>query len=201
MDTRANRLAKERRALIVVDLQEDFVEGGSLAVPGGREVAELISRDLLSDESSYELIVTTQDWHIDPKDHFSENPNYSDSWPVHCVAGSTGAQLLPNIRKSLANLNTPQDTVLKGQYQDAYSGFMGRNTLGIPLAEVLRNRGIEAVDVVGLALDHCVAATALDAAREGFKSRVLKAYSRGISDEKIRELFTVQFPREGVEVS
>jgi len=200
MDNRADRLAKQRRALIVVDVQEDFVEGGSLAVPGGREVADLISRDLLSDKDRYDLVITTQDWHIAPGGHFSETPNFSDSWPVHCVAGSAGAKLLPAIRESLAVLATPQDYVFKGHYQDAYSGFMGNNVVGISLADVLRSRGIDAVDVVGLATDHCVAATAIDAAREGFKSRVLETYSRGIDDERIREYFGVHFPREGVEV-
>lgn len=200
MDNRADRLAKQRRALIVVDVQEDFVEGGSLAVPGGREVADLISRELLSKEGQYDLVITTQDWHIEPGDHFSETPDFQNSWPVHCVAGTEGAQLLLQLREQLAKLTTPQDAVFKGQYRDAYSGFMGRNVVGIPLGEVLRSRGIDAVDVVGLATDHCVAATAIDAAREGFKSRVLKTYSRGISDDRIREYFGVHFPREGVEV-
>lgn len=189
------------RALLIVDVQEDFVEGGSLAVQGGRALAERIRSELLTPQSPYDLIVTTQDWHIDPGAHFSEAPDYIASWPPHCVAETPGAELLPAISEGLAELTVDQEIILKGRYEDAYSGFMGRNDYGFPLAEVLRDAGIGSVDLVGIATDYCVAESALDSVREGFETRVLRDYTVGISEERVAEFFGEVFPREGVTVA
>jgi len=171
---------KPRRALIIVDVQHDFVENGALAVQGGNEVAQRIAADLLGEDCRYDLIVTTQDWHIDPGSHFSENPDFVDSWPVHCVAESHGAALLPAIEEALAQTPVALERIFKGQYEDAYSGFMGHNIQGDALAHVLDGRGIAEVDVVGLAEDYCVISTALDAQREGFPATLLRRYTAPI---------------------
>lgn len=154
------------RALIVVDVQNDFCEGGSLAVTGGTAVASSIAQ-LLEGQHGYRRVVATRDHHIDPGAHFSAEPDYVDSWPVHCVAGTPGAELRPEL------LGFDFDAVFdKGEYEAAYSGFEG-SCGGKELASWLREQDIEAVDVVGIATDHCVRATALDAAKAGFDTRVL----------------------------
>lgn len=191
---------KPRRALIIVDVQFDFVEDGSLAVTGGREVARRIAEELIIEGHPYDLIVTTQDWHIDPGEHFSESPDFVKSWPRHCVAETEGAAILPAIEEQLDSIDTPREIILKGQYEDAYSGFMGRTAEGDSLAQVLGEADIEKVDVVGLAYDHCVAATAMDSAREGFRTRVLSYYTAGISPERIAHIQKNDFPEEGVQV-
>ncbi|RZQ59339.1 isochorismatase family protein [Amycolatopsis suaedae] len=161
-------------ALIVVDVQNDFCEGGALAVAGGAEVAARISAYLT--ESAYDHVVATRDYHIDPGAHFSEQPDFVRSWPVHCVAGSPGAAFHPELDV------VPVSAVFsKGQYSDGYSGFEGTSGTGEQLADWLRAREVERVDVVGIATDHCVRATALDAARAGFGTRVLLDLTAGVS--------------------
>lgn len=187
------------RALVIVDVQEDFVEGGSLAVAGGRELAYKIATELLIKGHPYDLIVTTQDWHIDPGAHFSDSPDFATSWPRHCVAGTPGAEILEHLEEQLLSMSTPRERIHKGQYEDAYSGFMGRSVDdGASLADVLRQFAIDRVDVVGIATDHCVAATAIDSAKEGFDTRVLLSYAVGIDPERIKELVEVGFPGAGV---
>ncbi|WP_371497270.1 isochorismatase family protein [Kitasatospora sp. NBC_00374] len=160
------------RALIVVDVQNDFCEGGSLAVSGGAEVAAAITDLIAESTPGYAHIVATRDHHIDPGAHFSAEPDYVDSWPVHCVAGTEGVGFHPNFAPSVTS-GAIEAVFDKGAYAAAYSGFEGRNEIGENLAEWLRSRGVAEVDVVGIATDHCVRATALDAAREGFATRVL----------------------------
>ncbi|WP_227998824.1 nicotinamidase [Nocardia australiensis] len=162
------------RALIIVDVQNDFCEGGSLAVSGGAAVATRISDHLAA--SDYAAIVATRDYHIDPGAHFSENPDFLDTWPPHCRVGTPGAEFHPNLE-----LTPIQETFSKGEYAAAYSGFEGAASDGTPLAEWLRSRDIDAVDVVGIATDHCVRATALDAESEGFDTRVLLGLTAGVS--------------------
>lgn len=191
---------KPRRALVIVDVQFDFVEDGSLAVTGGREVARKIAEELIIEGHPYDLIVTTQDWHIDPGEHFSENPDFVKSWPRHCVAETEGAKILPAIEAQLKSGDTPREIILKGQYEDAYSGFMGRTAEGDSLAQVLGEADIEKVDVVGLAEDYCVASTAIDSAREGFRTRVLSYYTAGINPERVDHIRKNDFPEEGVQV-
>ncbi|CAG6393378.1 isochorismatase family protein [Streptomyces cocklensis] len=168
------------RALIVVDVQNDFCEGGSLAVAGGADVAAAVT-DLIGEAAgSYRHVVATRDHHIDPGDHFSADPDFVTSWPVHCVAGTEGVGFHPNFAPAVAS--GAVDAVFdKGAYAAAYSGFEGRDENGSGLADWLRQRGVAEVDVVGIATDHCVRATALDAAREGFTTRVLLALTAGVS--------------------
>ncbi|MEV7401079.1 isochorismatase family protein [Streptomyces sp. NPDC091267] len=169
------------RALIVVDVQNDFCEGGSLAVAGGADVAAAIT-DLIGEaQPGYRHVVATRDHHIDPGDHFSQAPDFEHSWPAHCVAGTEGVGFHPNFAPAVAS--GAIDTVFdKGAYAAAYSGFEGLDENGVGLAEWLRDRGVDAVDVVGIATDHCVRATALDAVREGFATHVLLALTAGVAE-------------------
>ncbi|MCR3749541.1 MULTISPECIES: isochorismatase family protein [Lentzea] len=150
------------KALIVVDVQNDFCEGGSLAVAGGAAVAAAISQHIVT--SSYDHVVATRDYHVDPGAHFSLTPDFIDSWPVHCVAGSPGASFHPEL-----DVSGIEQVFSKGRFAAAYSGFEAENDL----AGWLTERGVTEVDVVGIATDHCVRATALDAHRNGFRTRVL----------------------------
>lgn len=155
------------RALIIVDVQNDFCVGGSVPTACGAAVAPAIN-DYLSGDPGYHYIVATQDYHVDPGDHFSDRPDFSSSWPVHCVAGSAGAEFRPD-------LDTRHiDAVFrKGAHAAAYSGFEGVDENGTTLLDWLRRRGVDAVDVVGIATDFCVRRTAEDAAAAGLTTRVL----------------------------
>lgn len=161
-------------ALLIVDVQNDFCEGGSLAISGGAAVAAAITGYTRRDHG-YSAIVATCDHHIDPGAHFSDSPDYIDSWPPHCVEGTTGMDFHPALDVTVA------DAIFsKGQYSAAYSGFEGADANGVALADWLRQRQITTVDVVGLATDHCVLATAIDADTAGFTPRVLLGYSAGV---------------------
>jgi nicotinamidase/pyrazinamidase len=163
------------RALIIVDVQNDFCEGGSLAVAGGSAVARGISSLLASTGHGYDHVVATEDYHIDPGSHFAAEPDYAQSWPPHCVAGSHGAELHPDLD------TRPIEAVFrKGQHAAAYSGFEGADDQGTPLADWLRARHIDEVDVAGLATDYCVRATAADAAKAGFRTKVLLGLTAGV---------------------
>jgi nicotinamidase/pyrazinamidase len=159
-------------ALIVVDVQRDFCEGGNLPVAGGATVASRISEHLASDVGrSYRFVVATRDWHVDPGDHFAPegtDPDYGGSWPQHCVAETTGAEWHPHLR-------LPDEAVVisKGHYEGAYSGFSGHDDDGRPLGSMLQAAGVDTVDIVGIATSHCVRATALDAVKAGFTTRIL----------------------------
>ncbi|RHA44280.1 isochorismatase family protein [Cellulomonas rhizosphaerae] len=157
----------DHRALVVVDVQPTFCEGGALAVPGGNDVARAIAEYAAAHRDEYALVVTTQDWHVDPGAHFSETPDFVDTWPPHGVAGTPEAELHP----ALAELG-PDASVKKGAYAAAYSGFEGVDAEGQALAQILEAAGITAVDVVGIAESHCVRATALDAHELGLATRV-----------------------------
>jgi len=165
------------RALIVVDVQNDFCEGGSLAVTGGAALASAISA-YLADGADYHHVVATQDFHIDPGDHFSDRPDYSSSWPPHCLAGTTGAQFHPDLDSDRF------DAVFrKGAYDAGYSGFEGIDGSGTPLADWLTQHDVDQVDVVGIATDHCVRATAEDALQAGLATRVLLDLTAGVGEE------------------
>jgi nicotinamidase/pyrazinamidase len=160
-------------AVVVVDVQNDFCEGGSLAVAGGTEVARGISARLSG--GGYEHAVATRDHHIDPGAHFSVDPDFHDSWPPHCVVGTPGVSLHPELD------TTPIEAVFdKGEYEAAYSGFEGVYD-GEPLADWLHARGVDTVEIVGIATDHCVRATALDAARLGFATLVRLDLTAGVA--------------------
>ncbi|MFC7326946.1 nicotinamidase [Marinactinospora rubrisoli] len=164
------------RALIVVDVQNDFCEGGSLAVTGGARVAEAVSELIAARRGDYRHVVATRDHHVDPGEHFSTTPDFVHSWPPHCVAGTPGADFHPAF-----NTSRVAAVFDKGAYSAAYSGFEGTAPDGSSLEAWLRERGVTEVDVVGIATDHCVRATALDAARAGFATRVLLGLSAGVS--------------------
>ncbi|MFE7460919.1 isochorismatase family protein [Streptomyces sp. NPDC057554] len=168
------------RALIVVDVQNDFCEGGSLAVAGGADAAAAITDLIGAAQPGYRHVVATRDHHVDPGDHFSETPDFVDSWPVHCVAGTEGVGFHPNFAPAVAS-GAIEAVFDKGAYSAAYSGFEGSDENGTGLAQWLRDRSVTEVDVVGIATDHCVRATALDAAREGFVTHVLLDLTAGVA--------------------
>lgn len=170
------------KALVVVDVQRDFCEGGSLAVAGGRDVAAHITAFLRGHGDGYDLIVATRDWHVEPGRHFARDgsPDFVDTWPVHCVVGSPGAAYHPA-------LELPDRTVhvVKGEHQAAYSGFDGHaaGDPGRSLEAVLTEAGTAVVEVAGIAESHCVKATAVDAATRGFHTTVLSDLTVGVSPE------------------
>ncbi|MGN9756274.1 nicotinamidase [Streptomyces sp. SD31] len=189
-----------RRALIVVDVQNDFCEGGSLAVPGGADVAAAVT-ELIGQAggSGYQHVVATRDHHIAPGGHFSTNPDFAHSWPAHCVAGTEGVGFHPNFAPAVAS--GAVDAVFdKGAYAAAYSGFEGADENGVRLADWLRAREVSEVDVVGIATDHCVRATALDAAREGFRTHVLLDLTAGVATETTERALE-EMREAGVELS
>jgi nicotinamidase/pyrazinamidase len=175
------------KALIVVDVQNDFCEGGALAVDGGAAVAAAVNDFVNSHE--YDAVVATRDFHIDPGAHFSETPDFVDSWPIHCVVGTAGAEFHPAFDASVAG----SAIFSKGAYSAAYSGFEGAAEDG------LRAHKITDVDVIGIATDHCVKATAIDAARAGFATTVLLPFTAGVSTATI-ESALVQMQEAGVQL-
>jgi nicotinamidase/pyrazinamidase len=164
------------RALIIVDVQRDFCEGGSLAVAGGAAVAGAISRLLSAEPDRWQHVVATRDYHVDPGAHFGDSPDFVDSWPAHCVVGTAGAEFHHDLRTDRI-----EAVFHKGERAAAYSGFEGAEPGGIGLADWLRHRDVDAVDVVGIATDHCVRATALDAVRAGFATTVLLDLTAGVA--------------------
>ncbi len=172
------------RALIVVDVQNDFCEGGSLAVPGGARVAsdigELLHHWSRGDDRapSYDVVVATKDHHVDPGGHWSSEPDFAETWPVHCRVGTDGEAFHPNLDPQ------PFDAVfLKGEHAAAYSGFEGRTTEGVGLTDWLRKHDVDRVDVCGIATDYCVRATALDAIGNGFATVLLTQLCAGVAPE------------------
>ena len=178
------------RALLVIDVQEDFCEGGSLAVQGGRAVAAAVAGRI----PAYELVVASQDWHVDPGAHFADEPDFVDSWPAHCVVGTAGSHLQAPLTEDLFTA-----VVRKGEHEAAYSAFEGRLPDGTVLADWLAARGVDAVDVCGLATDHCVRASALDARRAGLQVRVLLDLCAGVAPETT-ERALAQLQDAGVEL-
>ncbi|QFG69012.1 isochorismatase family protein [Ornithinimicrobium pratense] len=170
-------------ALIVVDVQNDFCEGGSLAVEGGGAVAQGVSRHLAEHGARYAAVVATADWHVDPGNHWSDEPDFQSSWPVHCEAGTIGAEFHPALAPALEHV---QAVFRKGEHEAAYSGFEGATqTHGrrLGLAEWLSERGIASVEVAGIATDYCVRATALDAVGQGLRTTVLVDLIAGVAPE------------------
>jgi nicotinamidase/pyrazinamidase len=196
------------RALIIVDVQNDFCEGGALAVDGGADLAAEITEYVDAHHGQFDHIVATQDWHIDPGAHFSAEPDFLDSWPRHCVAGTSGAELHPDLDTEYI-----QAVFRKGQYTAAYSGFEGLlapddavptgerkpadagealavdpgafvdGEDAIGLDDWLQSHDVEDLVVVGIATDHCVKATALDGVQAGYSVTVLRALTVGVADD------------------
>jgi len=180
----AVKSANSRAALIVVDVQNDFCEGGSLPVTGGARVAGEIGALLEAwvgqeqGAADYAHVVATRDHHVDPGAHWAEHPDFVDTWPVHCEVGTPGEEWHENLQPR------PFDAVfLKGEHRAAYSGFEGATEAGESLTDWLRRRHVTHVDVCGIATDHCVRATALDAAANGFETRVLTDLCVGVAPE------------------
>ncbi len=168
------------RALLIVDVQNDFTEGGALAVVGGDDVARGVTGFLGANATAYARIVASRDWHDAAGDnggHFSAAPDFIDTWPVHCVAGSAGADYDPLLETGMIT-----DHVMKGQGVPAYSMFEGATADGTTTARLLERAGVTAVDVVGIATDHCVRASVLDARRAGLQVRVIDDLIAGVGE-------------------
>lgn len=169
------------RALLIVDIQNDFTEGGALGVAGGDAVASAVSAFLEVHAADYEVIIASRDWHDATGDnggHFAENPDYVDTWPVHCVEGTDGADYDP-----LLVTDAVTHHVRKGQGKPAYSMFEGVTDSGGKVGAVLTQAGVLSADVVGIATDHCVRASALDALAHGVRVRVLTDLIAGVAPE------------------
>jgi nicotinamidase/pyrazinamidase len=169
------------RALLIVDVQNDFTEGGALGVDGGAAVAQRITDHLAAHRGDYALIAASRDWHDGDNDnggHFATEaaPDFTVTWPVHCVAGTPGAEYHPALDASAIDVH-----VKKGQGRPAYSAFQGVTDDGRSLAEVLAERGVTDLDVVGIATDYCVRASALDALESGERVRVLTDLVAGVA--------------------
>lgn len=202
------------KALIIVDVQNDFCAGGALATDRGAKIAALISEYVEDNHHRYEAVVATQDWHIDPGAHFSDTPDFVDSWPVHCVANTEGAEIHPNL-----DTDYIEAYFRKGRYEAAYSGFEGLQapeesvmtgehepgaTLDdegpkTPLADWLDEREIQDVDIVGIATDYCVLATAKDAVDAGYETCVLIDLTAPVHEDKLDEVIA-EMEDEGITV-
>jgi nicotinamidase/pyrazinamidase len=200
------------RALIVVDVQNDFCNGGSLRVPGGTEIAYRIANTLMyyspgCTSGRYDYIVATKDWHLPAESnggHFAHplsEPNYVTTWPVHCIQGTEGAQFHPAIAEKAEVFDA---IFYKGEGSPAYSGFQGRTMElpglpggGVYLDEWLKERGVTHLDIVGIATDYCVKDTALDAIQSGYEVRVPRQLTVAVggpdhADLIIRTLYAAQ---------
>lgn len=185
------------RALLIVDVQNDFTEGGALAVQGGDAVASAVSAFLEARAGDYDVIIASRDWHDATGDnggHFHERPDYVDTWPVHCVSGTPGAEYDP-----LLTTDAVTHHVRKGQGKPAYSMFEGVTDAGETVGSVLTAAGVISADVVGIATDHCVRASALDAIAHGIQVRVLTDLIAGVAPES-SEAALVEVAHAGAEL-
>jgi nicotinamidase/pyrazinamidase len=170
------------RALFVIDVQNDFCEGGELACQGGAQVAANITTYLKSSKSDYDFVIASRDWHTPNSlngGHFptqGNEPDFVNTWPLHCIAGDSGADYHPNLDASLIDIH-----IKKGQGQHGYSIFDGITDSGEKLQELIQRLGIAEVDVVGIATDYCVRASALDANNSGLQVRVITSLTAGVS--------------------
>jgi nicotinamidase/pyrazinamidase len=166
------------KALFIVDVQNDFTERGALGVEGGDAVAERISRYLAAHAGDYEIVVASRDWHDGDNDnggHFSETPDFVDTWPVHCVAGTYGAEY-----DDVFDTSRVTHHLKKGQGKPAYSLFEGVSDDGSTATGLLDAHGIRDIHVVGIATDYCVRASALDALAAGRRVRVFTDLIAGV---------------------
>lgn len=170
------------KALFVIDVQNDFCEGGPLACQGGAQVASNITQYLTAEKSTYDFVIASRDWHT-PNDsnggHFpdtGQEPDFVNSWPLHCIAGEQGAEYHPNLDVSLIDLH-----IKKGQGQHGYSIFEGNTDSGESIQDLIRRLNISSVDVVGIATDYCVRASSLDAKNFGLDVRVITSLTAGVA--------------------
>jgi nicotinamidase/pyrazinamidase len=182
------------RALIIVDVQNDFCEGGSLGIAGGTAVVREIN-EYVAAHRDYAHVVATKDYHIEPGEHFAEHPDYRVSWPRHCEVGTPGVDFHPEFDDSAI-----QAVFMKGHYSAAYSAFEAVDDTGTLLPDWLRQRGVNEIDIAGLATDYCVLATATDAVNAGFAARVLLDLTAGVAlestDKAVEDMRTA-----GVEIA
>lgn len=189
------------RALLVIDVQNDFCEGGALACQGGASVAAKISSFIRENPTRYELVVASRDWHTPNESndgHFPPDgnlPDYMSTWPLHCIQGTEGAEYHHNLDTNLIDVH-----IKKGQSSNGYSIFDGVTDEGESFADVLRSHSISEVEVVGIATDYCVRASALDSVKHGFKVRVISSLTAGVS-EASTERAIAEMVDAGVDVS
>lgn len=166
------------RALLVIDVQNDFCDGGVIEVPDGAEVAARITRFMREQVGVYELVLASQDCHIDPQGHFSSEPDFLSSWPKHAIKGSQGAKFHRALDEALID-----HVITKGEYHGAFSAFEGATAAGESLLNLLERREIEVVDICGIATDFCVLHSALDSLDHGFPTTVFLDLIAGVSEE------------------
>lgn len=170
------------RALLVIDVQVDFCEGGALACDGGAAVASAITKHIMSNRKDYDLVIASRDWHTPGSEnsgHFPKpgiEPDFVSTWPLHCIAGEKGAEYHPNLDSSLIDVH-----IKKGQDANGYSIFEGIDDQGQSFKEVLEANSITDVDVVGIATDYCVRASSLDAQKHGLRARVISSLTAGVN--------------------
>lgn len=188
------------KALFVIDVQNDFCEGGSLGVAGGAAVATGITNFLEQNREQYDIVIASRDWHDASNDnggHFAsvgEEPDFVNTWPVHCVSGTKGAEYHPNLDQDLIDLH-----IEKGQGKPSYSIFEGTDRSGKKFTELLVELGVTEVDVAGIATDHCVLASSLDAKNFGLKVRVLSNLIAGVNHTS-SELALTKLAAAGCEI-
>ena len=182
------------KVLFVIDVQNDFCEGGSLAVAGGASVAAGITEFIREHRDEYSAVIASRDWHDSQNDNGGHiawppsTPNFLESWPPHCISHTSGAEYHPNLDASLIDVH-----IEKGQGRPAYSIFEGTTPKGQPLTELLADLGASQVDVVGIATDYCVLASALDAQHNGLEVRVLAGLTAGVAvDSSLKALETLE---------
>ena len=185
-------------ALLIIDVQNDFTEGGALAVEGGAAVAEAIARLMREHPDRYDVVIASRDWHDADNDnggHFHPQPDFVDSWPVHCVAGTAGAGYHPALAAAEIDVH-----VRKGQGRPAYSIFEGTALDGSTMVETLDRLGVTHLDVAGIATDHCVLASALDGLAAGRTVTVLTDLIAGVGAESSAAALT-RLEAAGAELS
>jgi nicotinamidase/pyrazinamidase len=170
------------KAILIIDVQNDFCEGGALACQGGAQVAKNISEYLASNKHEYDFVIASRDWHNPNSEnggHFPAQgiePDFVTTWPLHCIAGEEGAEYHPNLDSSLIDIH-----IKKGQGEHGYSIFDGTTDQAESFVELLERLEIAAVDVVGIATDYCVRASSLDARKNGLEVRVITSLTAGVA--------------------
>lgn len=169
--------------LFIIDVQNDFTEGGALGVVGGGAVARGISEYLERHPDRYDDVIASRDWHDADNDnggHFAttEAPDFVTTWPPHCVAGTPGAEYHFALNTDAVTLH-----IRKGQGVPAYSIFEGTSPDGVDFPTVVEERGVSDIDIVGIATDYCVRASALDAIAAGYHVRVLTDLVAGVNPD------------------
>ncbi len=171
-------------ALFIIDVQNDFCEGGALACQGGAAAASKITSFVNENPNRYDFVIASRDWHT-PQDlnggHFppeGEQPDFVGTWPLHCLAGEEGAEYHPNLDTSIIDIH-----IKKGQGAHGYSIFEGTTDQGEALPDLLKRLEIDEVDVVGIATDYCVRASSIDAVTNGLAVRVITSLTAGVAAE------------------